>query len=750
MAIVFILNELSRIIENEVISIIIVNYHVKKELFECLESINTSKAKIPYEIIVVDNDEHKTLYVELHKKFPKVIYIRNENKGFGQGCNVGAKSALGEYLFFLNPDTLLKNNCIDVLSSYLKNHKQVGIVAPVLFDAENKAFVAQGLEFLTPVKGIVALSFINTFFPNNRISRNYWNLDWNKKSPKNVGQVPGTAFMIRQDVFEKIQGFDERFFLFFEENDLCKRVSDNGFAIVMHPEAGIYHAWGRSTEKSTKNMNKIFAQSRFYYFRKHFGLFWAVIVELFTRSSKKNALLFLLLFSALILRLYHLQIFMPFIGDQAWFYLSARDMLLTGHIPLVGITSSHTWLHQGPLWTYILGLFLLIGHFHPVAPAIFTAILDALGVYLIYRVGTAMFSKRLGLIAGALYAFSPEIIGNAQMPYHTSLIPIVTTLFIYCLYKWISGTRLFFPLVIFFLAALYNLELATFVFLYVLLGILIYGYIRKENWIKGLVEKKIIWYSIVAFFVPMLPMFLYDVSHNYPQTLGFLKWNLYKILTFFGLPRFHETVVSNWGDMFAFAFNSYRELIFPSSWLVACIILFVSALYIFFKLMQRASDKKSIVLLILINTVSIGGLFASRTTSGAYVPMLFPGVILFTSYFFDSVMERKIFVTCTLIALGLILIFNSYFVISSHSVTRASVQGLYYPSVEKIAEIIVRESGGKEYNLYVNSTTTFPSLSMNYEYVAWWLGHSPSKLKQPLSFVISETSSGTYIKVVSK
>ena len=87
------------------ISIIILNYHVKKELFDCLQSIINSRPKVNYEIIIVDNDEVKTIKKDLLKKFPKVLYVPNENKGFGQGNNVGAKYAKGQYFFFLNPDT---------------------------------------------------------------------------------------------------------------------------------------------------------------------------------------------------------------------------------------------------------------------------------------------------------------------------------------------------------------------------------------------------------------------------------------------------------------------------------------------------------------------------------------------------------------------------------------------------------------------------------------------------------------------
>src|SRR5713101_5688872 len=132
------------------VSIIIVNYHVKNELFACIESVIASKPKTKYEIIIVDNDEEKTIEKELHEMFSEVNYVPNNNMGFGQGNNVGAKHAKGEFLFFLNPDTEVFNDCVDSLINYLQGHIEIGIVAPVLCHEDNKPFILQGLGKLTP------------------------------------------------------------------------------------------------------------------------------------------------------------------------------------------------------------------------------------------------------------------------------------------------------------------------------------------------------------------------------------------------------------------------------------------------------------------------------------------------------------------------------------------------------------------------------------------------------------------------
>lgn len=269
--------------QSNMVSIIIVHYKAVKELLDCLTSIYRSKPKTAFEIIVVDNDEEKKIKKTLLQKFPRVTYIESKtNRGYGAGNNLGARFAKGAYLFFLNPDTVLFPNTIDALVQYLQNHSTVGIVAPVLQNSDHRLFDRQGSSELTPIAAIFSLSFIFKYFPHNPIARSYLLLDWDKKTTKKVATVPGSAFLIRKKTFELIKGFDKRFFLFFEEDDLCRRVRKLGYDIVMLPKANLVHFIGRSM-KGNVDTPRIFSRSRFLYFKKHFGVFNALLVETFLR-----------------------------------------------------------------------------------------------------------------------------------------------------------------------------------------------------------------------------------------------------------------------------------------------------------------------------------------------------------------------------------------------------------------------------------------------------------------------------------
>src|SRR3989344_846525 len=120
---------------NPEISIIIVHYKVKKELFNCLDSIEKSHPLVSYEVVVVDNDEKKTIDKEINRKYPHVRYIPNPvNNGWGGGVNVGVKYAKGEYLYFLNPDTIVKNDAVDILMKFMNEKKDIGVVSSTLLD----------------------------------------------------------------------------------------------------------------------------------------------------------------------------------------------------------------------------------------------------------------------------------------------------------------------------------------------------------------------------------------------------------------------------------------------------------------------------------------------------------------------------------------------------------------------------------------------------------------------------------------
>jgi N-acetylglucosaminyl-diphospho-decaprenol L-rhamnosyltransferase len=284
------------------ISVIIVHYQLIEKLIACLESIYKNTKDISFEVLIFDNDEEKALDETLFNKYKNLGYIGSpKNFGYGKAINRASSRAKGKYLFIVNPDTLVVDGALNKLSSFLDKNENAAVVAPLLLDPKGNVYERQGNRILTPMKAIFSLSFIDKIWKDNSVSREYWLENWDKTTSTKVDVVPGTAFMIRRKIFNQIKGFDENFFLYFEEFDLCKRIHDLGYEQYIQPEAKLIHYWGASTKNVDKKyISRIFKKSRFYYFKKHYGLIKAVIVELFLRLSKK---ILLLLFLVILLSL---------------------------------------------------------------------------------------------------------------------------------------------------------------------------------------------------------------------------------------------------------------------------------------------------------------------------------------------------------------------------------------------------------------------------------------------------------------
>lgn len=718
------------------VSITIVNYKVRKKVLSCIESIYKSKPRQSFEIIVVDNSQDKLLKKELTKIYPKVEYKESStNVGFCAGNNLGARYAKGEYLFFLNPDTSVFKNTIATLAQFLDKDPKAGIVSPLVLGSDQKPLNMQGYRELNPINGFFTFFFLRERFRRYSFADYYSFKDWQKQPIRKVDTVYGAALMIRTELFKKLKGFDEDYFLYFEENDLSKRARKLGSELYINSNARIIHEVGQST-KQIKQRDKYFSKSRFLYFKKHFGIVQATILELLLKINKVSLLLTLLLITSLFLRLFNLQNSMVFIGDQGWFYLSARDLLVSGKIPLVGITSSHTWLHQGPLWTYMLSVVLLLSKFNPVSGAYLTGFLGMIATYLIYRVGREMFSLRIGIISAALFAVSPLIVYFDRMAFDPSSIPLFAVLYLYAIYRWIKGNVNYFPIILLLAAILYNLELATFTLVFPFALIFLYGLFKKRKLVSNLFTKRIIALSIFLPLIIMLPVIIYDFSHGFKQTIVFVGWTLYKP---FSLLIKHSNIsfAQNLPTVLNFFSVNLQKLIFAQSMIISLLIFLSSVLFLMFGFRRKVSLANGLLFFLLV--ISLAGIVVNQTPSDAYLPIVFPFVILAMGIFFDFLFSIKYIKYLALIVLIVILISNIY---SSFKIT----QGDEFKNRIKATNEIIALSQGREYNLIGKGEgSQFRSFTMNYEYLLWWKGHPVSDKNVGLKIIVFEK--GREIKV---
>lgn len=270
------------------LSIIIVGFNIKEYVILCLRSILAQEPSFPFEIIYVDNcSTDGTVPLLKNLSFKIKILEMKKNLGFARANNFAAKESGGEYLLFLNPDTEIFDDSLTRMVTYLEKHPEIGILGPKLVNNRKMDLQISSVGRLDSLTALFAFSFLNKYFPNNSFSRKYFLSDWDRNSIKEVGVVSGAAILINKDLFKKIGGFDEQYFMYFEENDLCLAVEKLGKKVVYFPEAKIIHYLSRATAKVPQLAKNRFFESRYHFFKKHFGFLKAIIINSLLRLFEK-------------------------------------------------------------------------------------------------------------------------------------------------------------------------------------------------------------------------------------------------------------------------------------------------------------------------------------------------------------------------------------------------------------------------------------------------------------------------------
>lgn len=247
------------------ISVIIVSYNSQDFIEECLASVLRYIPRMG-EIIVIDNgSEDKTL--EILEKFGLMIKLikSDKNLGFSKANNLVSKEASGEYLFFLNPDTEINRPIFNELINYYDKTPDCGLVGSKLVMEDNQT--QPSVRKLPTVYGAFKEYVLG-------MKGEYSEYVPDGNEPIEVEMVYGAAMLIRKDLFEKLNGFDEKYFLYYEDADLCKRVRESGKKNYYYPKVSIKHLVGAT--KSSQNRSKLNYESSV----KYHGVIKAFILQL--------------------------------------------------------------------------------------------------------------------------------------------------------------------------------------------------------------------------------------------------------------------------------------------------------------------------------------------------------------------------------------------------------------------------------------------------------------------------------------
>jgi GT2 family glycosyltransferase len=290
------------------LSVIILNWNTCALLEKCLRSLVCPQCGIEVEVIVVDNASGDGSREMVLREFPQVTLITNtKNVGFGAGNNVAVPQAHGRYVLFLNSDTVVMDGALAALVAYGDANPDIGILGPKLLNGDG-SLQYSCRRYPNLATGFFRNTPLGRLFPKNRFATDYLLQDWDHATPRDVDWVSGAALMMRRELINQIGTFDEDYYMYCEDVDLCWRANhasrpadvtsvqnripqtDNNDASIQNPKSKtqnpepvicwrvtyfpdsvIYHLIGKSSDQAPTRMTYEFHRSQYLFYRKHYA-----------------------------------------------------------------------------------------------------------------------------------------------------------------------------------------------------------------------------------------------------------------------------------------------------------------------------------------------------------------------------------------------------------------------------------------------------------------------------------------------
>lgn len=400
------------------ISIVIVHFKVPEFLQRALRSLRQAQLYDQSEIIIVDNASQDGSKASITEEFPEVQWIGlKSNIGFGKACNVGAQCARGTYALFLNPDTLVSANTLSECVRFFGDHPDMGLMGPKIINPDGSLQMSCRRSFPTPSVAFYRLAGLSRLFPKSERFGRY-NLSFlNPETESEVDAVSGSFMFMPLVLFQEIGGFDERFFMYGEDLDICYRVKEKGRKVWYNPRTQIVHFKGRSSAKMSLHSRKAFYEAMLIFSRKYQSVHksylpgWVIVIAIGYFASLTIATTLLKTFPATLI-----------------------DFFLINALLFAGITTRFTLSnmespYMGP------NIFNMIG-MHALLTGSFILIFAIRGVYSKerYSVSNALIS---GAMASALFMSCVYFISSMAF---SRIAFLITTIFItFLVVAWREG-----------------------------------------------------------------------------------------------------------------------------------------------------------------------------------------------------------------------------------------------------------------------------------------------------------------------
>ncbi len=282
------------------LSVIIVNYNVKYFLEQCLYSVQKACSHVEAEIIVADNNSTDGSRDFLAPLFPKVNFIWNSsNVGFAKANNQAVVKAKGDVILFLNPDTIVPEDCFEKCISFFKSNDRIGALGIKMIDGAGNFLKESKRAFPSPLTSLIKLAGFANLFPRSKSFTKYHLGHLSENENHEVDVLAGAFIMIPRNILQEIGNFDERFFMYGEDVDLSFRIQKAGYKNYYFSESTIIHFKGESTKRGSMNYVRLFYKAMSLFVKKHYSGSKAGIFIFFIQAAIITRAIFSALLSLL-------------------------------------------------------------------------------------------------------------------------------------------------------------------------------------------------------------------------------------------------------------------------------------------------------------------------------------------------------------------------------------------------------------------------------------------------------------------
>lgn len=252
-------------------SLVIVTWNAKGHVFECLSSLCKLRELGEHEIIVVDNNSTDGTPELIKEQFPNIRLIRNANNyGFAKGTNVGIKEARGEYISLINSDVIVPAGCIENMYRHMVRNRNIGLLGPRMLGID-KQVNRSTMVFPTVWNTFCHAVALDSVFKRSKLFGGFLMKELDSQETMDVDVLNGWFWMVRREALAQVGLLDERFFIYGEDIDWCRRFHQSGWRVVLFSEASAVHYGGASSKRSPIRFYIEMQRANLQYWQKHCG-----------------------------------------------------------------------------------------------------------------------------------------------------------------------------------------------------------------------------------------------------------------------------------------------------------------------------------------------------------------------------------------------------------------------------------------------------------------------------------------------